>query len=174
MTNWKWRIALSVANLLLALGMSPGFYHGHLARSPNLYFAVHCLDLVPRVVVNLPDRYAMNHGFLPIAGRRGMFYLFWEYNLILFLFWWWVGWKIDLRNTTRDCGRAWTIAEFVFGLTLSLVLLLQSGNQPPRGPYPQAVEWVRMGWGVVLLCYSLLCLRRAWVLRRRTAGAATG
>ncbi len=77
-----------------------------------------------------------------------MFYLFWEYNLILFLFWWWVSWKIDLRNASRDCGRAWTIAEFIFGLTLSLVLLLQSGNQNPRGPYPQAVEWVRMGWAL--------------------------
>ncbi len=73
MTNWKWRIALSVANLLLALGMSPGFYHGHLARSPNLYFAVHCLDLVPRVVVNLPDRMRCTTAFYLSREVAGCF-----------------------------------------------------------------------------------------------------
>jgi hypothetical protein len=163
---WKWRIILSVTSVLLTIGMSPWFYHGLLANSPNLYFVLNSLNTIPGQLLNMTFQYQLPH----LYWTKGYWprFLFWEYELMVFLFWWWVGWKVDLKAAARDLGRAWTIAEAVVGLGLSL-LLFHRRTMGRSYPYPDADHWVVSGWSVFLLCYSLLRLAQLRATSRRLA-----
>ena len=139
--------------------LSPQAFHGEPAHSSGLYLLVRCLDPVPRVVVT--DIFRLN---LHVAmGHHWLTTLFWEYILVMFLFWWWVGWKIDLKTASRGSGPTWTLAEFAVGLTLALMLFFE-----PRIEHGQGFGLASMVWGVALLCYSLLQLRRGITLMRST------
>jgi len=92
--------------------------------------------------------------------------MFWEYQLLVFLFWWWVGWKIDMKTQSPDCSRKWTIVEIILGLACSLVTFqLRAGERLP--PYPDAGPWLAIAWSVILLSYSLICLSQLWAMRRQ-------
>jgi hypothetical protein len=166
MKAWKWRIALSVADTLLSLGLSPQFYHGLLAHSFLFYYFVRSLNLVPSVFVELTHLYSTYHVILGWLGPW-TFYLLWESQFMNFLFWWWVGWKIDLKAASRDCGMGWTLADVILGFTLSLMVLLTFHSNDHL-----AIQAARIGWGVALFCYSLFRLRRLWAILRST-GALT-
>ena len=163
---WKWRIILSVASVLLTIGMSPWFYYGLLANSPNLNFLVDSLNTIPREFLNMTFEKQLPH----LYWTKGYWprFLFWEYQLMVFSFWWCVGWKLDLKAEERDLGRAWTIAEAVVGLALSL-LLFHRRTMGRAYPYPDADHWVVFGWSVFLFCYSLLRLARLRTTSRRLA-----
>ena len=154
MKAWKWRIVLSVADTLLSLGLSPQFYHGLLAHSFMFYFLVRCLNLVPSVFVGVTGIWRSYHIILGSPGSW-TFYLFWNSQFLNFLFWWWVGWKIDLKVASRDCARGWTLAEVILGFMLSLMVLLSF-----HAGEPVAMQAARIGWGVALFCYSLFLLPR--------------
>lgn len=152
---WKWRIILPVTIVILTIGMSPWFYHGLLANSPDLHFVLNSLNTIPRQVLNMTFQSQLPH----LYWTRGYWprFLFWEYQLMVFSFWWWIGWKFDLKAKARDLGRSWTIAEAVVVLALSL-LLFHRRTMGRAYPYPDADHWVVVGWSVFLFCYSILRL----------------
>lgn len=166
----KWRIVLSVADTLLSLGLSPQFYHGLLAVSFTVLYLVRCLNLVPAAFVGVTGIWRTYHVVLGGRGGGWLFYFFWNSQFLNFLFWWWIGWKIDLRVASRDCGRAWTLAEAIVGFTLSLMVLLEfravghfampRGRMMMTGEY--AVQAARIGWALALFCYFAFRLRRVW------------
>jgi hypothetical protein len=160
MKTWTWRIVLSAANALLGFALSPQSFHGAFAFSPGLYFLVSGLDLVPRDFTNMVGTYQINHHLLWGYWVR---FLFWEYLLTVFLFWWWIGWKIDLKIARRSSGPIWTWAEFVLGVGLSLMLLFE-----PRAERVNVPGLMSIFWGVVLVCYSLLQLFRGIAMLRST------
>jgi hypothetical protein len=142
--------------------LSPSFLHGLFAYSPNLFFFVSCWNLVAEAIssmLSLHETLHWTHGHWPL-------FLFWQYELIAFLFWLWVGWKIDLRATSRDCGTACAITEIILGLALSIMMfVLRSRVLVP--PYRDAGPWVVMAWSLVILSYSLLRAWNLWVASRQ-------
>ncbi len=160
MKTWTWRIVLSAANALLVFALSPQSFHGAFAFSPGLYFLVNGLDLVPRDLANMVGTYQINHHLLWGYWVR---FLFWEYLLTVFLFWWWIGSKIDLKIARRSSGPIWTWAEFVLGVGLSLMLLFEA-----RAEHVNVPDLMSIVWGVVLVCYSLLQLFRGVAMLRST------
>ncbi len=160
MKRWTSRIVLSAANALLGFALSPQCFHGAFAFSPGLYFLVSGLDLVPRDFANMVGTYQINHHLLWGYWVR---FLFWEYLLMVFLFWWWIGWKIDLKIARRSSGPIWTWAEFVLGVGLSLMLLFE-----PRAERVNVPDLMSIVWGVVLVCYSLLQVSRGIAMLRST------
>ena len=166
MKTWKWRIVLSIADTLLSLGLSPQFYHGLLAHSFTFYFLVRCLNLVPSVFVGVTGIWRSYHIILGSLGSWA-FYLFWNSQFLNSLFWWWVGWKIDLKVASRDCGRGWMLAEVILAFTLSLMVLLSfhAGEH-------LAMRGARIGWGVALFCYSLFLLPRLRAMLRSSPANA--
>jgi len=163
---WKWRIILSVTIVLLTIGMSPWFYSGLLANSPNLHFVLNSLNTIPTQFLNMTFQNQLPH----LYWTRGYWprFLFWEYQLMVFTFWWWMGWKFDLKAAARNLGRAWTIAEAVVGFAISL-LLFHRRNMGRGYPYPDADHWVVFGWSVILFCYSLLRLGQLRTRSQRLA-----
>ena len=116
LSAWKWRIILPVAMVLLSIGLSPWFFNGLLAHSFNLFFVVMALNIVPGAIQGVTYQYQLPH----LYWTHGYWvrFMFWEYMLMVFLFWWWVGWKIDLKAASLDCSRTWTIVEIILGLAL--------------------------------------------------------
>ncbi len=168
MKNWKWRIVISVVSVLLSVGMSPWFYNGLLAHSSNLYFVVNVLDLVPRTFGDITAKYQIDHQLLYWTRGYWLRYLFWEYQLMVFLFWWWVGWKLDLKAASRDCGRAWMTAEAVLGLGLSIMVFEQRVVERIY-PYPDAGQWAMILWSMILFGYFLVRLSQLWAMTRQQA-----
>ncbi len=164
MSTFKWRIILSVGSVLLSIGMSPWFYNGLLADSPNLHFIVKTLNTIPDQFLAMTFTYQLPH----LYWTRGYWprFLFWEYQLLVFLFWWWVGWKLDLKAESRALGRTWTTTEAVVGLVLSLILF-QRRTVNHGYPYPDAYHWVLVGWSIFLFCYSLLRFAQLWTTSRQ-------
>lgn len=160
MKTWKWRIVLSVADTLLSLGLSPQFYHGLLAQSFVVYFLVRGLNLVPSAFVEVTHIYPAYHMILRSLGPW-TFYVFWNSQFVNFLFWWWVGWKIDLKVASRDCGLGWSLADVILGFTLTLMVLLtfHTGEHV-------AMHAARIGWALALFCCSLFRLPRVWAMLR--------
>ncbi|MFZ0335219.1 MAG: hypothetical protein WAN10_18840 [Candidatus Acidiferrales bacterium] len=166
MKTWTWRIVLAVVNVILSIGMSPWFFGGLLAHSVNLHFFVNCINVVPTFVSAMTATYQIDHHLLYWTHGYWVRYLFWEHQLLVFLFWWWAGWKIDLKMASRDCGRAWTIAEVAVALGLSLLLPLHRPYE--RGyPYVVAFRFVTLAWAVALFAYSLSGFLRLWGAQQR-------
>jgi hypothetical protein len=161
MKTWTWRIVLSAPNALLPFALSPQVFHGAFAFSPGLYFFVNSLDLVPRTLGNMVGTYQIHHHLL--HSTAGVQFIFWEYVLMVFLFWWWIGWKIDLKIAQRSSRAIWTWVDFVLGASLSLMLLFES-----RAEGVKVLGLMSIVWCVVLVCYSLLQLFRGIALLRPT------
>jgi hypothetical protein len=163
MKTWAWRILLSAANVLMAAATSPQVFHGAFAYNPGFYFHVNSLDLVPRALVNLTFVHQMNHHLFWPKGYW-IQSVFWEYLLLVFLFWWWVGSNIDRRISLRRSGPTWTWVEFTLALGLSLMLFFES-----RTGHSQAFGLISIAWGIVLMGYSLLQLFRGIAILRSPA-----
>lgn len=168
MKTWTWRILLAVVNVMLVLSLSPAFFRGLLAHSMSLYLILNCLNVVPFTVFNTIASYQISHHFLYWTHGYWARFLFWEMQAFIFLFWFWVGWKIDLRVASRDAAPAWGIVEAVLGLALSLVLLL-TRPIPPAPGYAGVFRWVVMLWAVALFAYALFSFTRLWRAPRQRA-----
>ena|ERR1700722_11248636 len=163
---WKWRIVLSLTSVFLTIGMSPWFYGGLLADKPNLYFVVNSLNTIPRQLADMTFEKQLPH----LYWTRGYWvrFLFWEYQLMVFSFWWWVGWKIDRKQESLDSGTAWTVAEAILGSVLSFVLF-QRRTMGRAYPYPDADHWVVLAWSLFLACYSFWLIAQVWTTSRQPA-----
>jgi hypothetical protein len=179
MRRWKWRIALSAGNLLLAIGMSAiglrewaidsAHHVGGIGYEPTAQWLSYCINAPPFAFTNLLLNFAMGHHLLPSGwwDVHCFHFVRYEYYVALFLLWWWIGWKIDMKLAARESGRSWTIAESSIGLVLSLMLLFVGSMDVGNDYGIHAVAWSMVGWGTVLMYYFLVYL---WPMRlRRTA-----
>lgn len=155
---------LPFAIVLLSIGVSPLYFNGVLAHSFHLFFAAAALNVVPATIFNVT--YPWQRSLLYWIRSYWVRFGFWEYQFMVFLFWWWVGWKIDLKTASRDCSRNWTFAEIILGLACSLMTFqLRAGEQIPA--CPNAIPRIAITWSVILLSYSLLRLSQLWATRHQ-------
>ncbi len=168
MKTWIWRIVLPAANALVLFALSPQSLHEAFASSAGLYFLISSLELVPRDLVNLMGTYQINHHWWHLTAGYWVGWIFWEYLLMVSLFWWWIGWMIDRTIARRSSGLMETWVGFVLGVGLSLMLFLE-----PRSERVNVSGLMSIVWGIVLVCYSLLQLVRGIAMLRSTR-AATG
>jgi hypothetical protein len=153
--SWKWRIILPVAIVLLSIGLSPFYFQGILAHSFSLFFVSTALNIVPATVFN--GSYPWQQAFLRWMSSYWKRFGFWEYQFLVFLFWLWVGWKIDLKVASRDCARTWTIAEIILALACSLMAFqFRAGVQLPS--CPNAIPRIAIAWSVILVSYAVFRL----------------
>jgi hypothetical protein len=127
---------------------------------------VESLNAVPAQLLSLTYQSQLPH----LHWTRGYWvrFFFWEYQLMVFSFWWWVGWKFDLQAEGHDWGRAGTIAEAVAGIVLSIVLF-EHRTVLRVYPYRDAEQWVVVGWSILLSGYFLMRLARLWITSRQPA-----
>jgi hypothetical protein len=163
MKTWIWRIVLPFANALLLFALSPQSLHGAFASSAGLYFLVSSLELVPRDLVNLMGTYQINHHWLHSTAGYWASCVFWEYVLMVSLFWWWIGWMIDRKIARRSSGLIATWVGFVLAVGFSLMLFFE-----PRAERVNVPSLMSIVWGLVLVCYSLLQLFRGIAMLRST------
>jgi hypothetical protein len=161
MKTWTWRVVLPVLMVILSIGLSPWFFHGLLAHSLGLYLFVNCVNAVPFTVFNTIALYQMRHHVLIWGHRYWARSLFWEIQALVFLFWFWVGWKIDLRLAWRDSAPASALVEAVLALALSLLLFLQRPIPPAPG-YAALYRSIVMLWAVALLAFAIFRAARLW------------
>jgi len=182
MERWKWRLVLSIGNLILALGMSAlgarewaadliahpqYFYHGNLYYSPTAQWLSYCLNAPSFYVVNLFGSFAMRHHLLPPGwfGAYCFYFVHYEYYLALFLLWWWIGWEIDMSLDSLRRHTPFTVPGAVFGIVLSIGLLFQ-GIASLRSPEViHAIAASMVVWGIGLMCcfaFLLWRTKRGW------------
>jgi hypothetical protein len=136
--HYRWSIIFSVSNLLLAMFLfslgqrefksltrSPGaFYEGSGGYIPTAEEISYCLNM-PSLAATAPLRnWLMGHIVV-----RGCWVTYGdvEYGIAVFVFWWWVGSKLDRLQVARVSPhpgfRFGKLVGRIFGFVLSLVLL---------------------------------------------------
>jgi hypothetical protein len=186
MKRWKWRFVLSIVNLIVALGMSAlgarewaadlivhpqYFYHGNLYYSPIAQWLSYCLNAPSFYVVNLFGSFAMRYHLLPPGwfGIYCFYFVRYEYFLALFLFWWWVGWSVDMGLASHERGTSWTaLVEALCGIVLSIALLSQGISDLRNSAVIYAIAVSRVVWGLCLLCYFVRLLWSTWSVGPQT------
>jgi hypothetical protein len=189
MKTWKWRIGLSVVNLLLAIGMSAlgagqweadgrlhpeYFYHGNLYYCPTAQWLSYCLNAPSLAVVNVIGDFTIRYHLLPqsLLGAYLFYFVRPEFYVAIFLFWAWAGWHVDVGLPSRDCHTRWATAlEVLIGILLSITLLYQGIPGLLRQGVMHAIPASMVLWGIVLLLYSVGGIRR--MSARRTDGSPT-
>lgn len=165
MKTWACRIVLPVVMVILSMGMSPWFFGGFLAHSLGLYLVVNCLNVVPFTLFNTIAPFQINHQLFYSGHSYWARSFFWEIQVLVFLFWFWVGWRIDHRLASRDSAPASAIVEAVLAVALALFLFL---NHPaPLAPgYAEIYRWIVRLWVLALLLFAILRVSRLWSTQR--------
>jgi len=177
MKPYKWRAILSVANLVLALALSaiglreyrlfrqtnPGAFHEvNLAYLPSAQLVMYSVDAPAFVVNNLIGRGLARTRLWECEWIRGswFFRVSRSFYLLVFLFWWLVGWTIDSQVRAGISRQGIGIPGDVAGVLLSLGLLYVGFEFLYRYDYPSAVipgqrvlPIATLVWGAVLLFY---------------------
>jgi hypothetical protein len=173
MRRWKWRIVLAAVNLLLAIGMSavgmreyaadhqlhPGyFYHGNRYYVPTAQWISYCLNAPAHLVANMFDDFAMRYHLMPSRwfGVWCFYFVHYEFYAAVFLFWWWMGWKVDAKMVSQNCSASWGIAESLVGLCVAVLLLFYGSVYVWRTDTIRSVAGATVVWGGVLMWYFLL------------------
>ena len=167
MKTYKWRIVLSIGNVLLAVGMSAvgvhqytvdhrlhpeAFYHGNLYYVPAAQWWNYCLNAPSQAVVGLAHYYVLPSGW---SGFWVFYFVPYEYYVAVFLLWWWIGWRIDTRASFSRIKVAWGIVELLACLALSAPLIFYGNDGLQRGYAIPGVARSEIAWGLGLLAYSL-------------------
>ncbi len=186
MSKWKWRIALSVGSLALAVGMSavgakqanddrrlhPGyFYHGNLAYSPTAQWLSYRVNAPAFAITNLLRNFALAHGLVPTRWLDAHCFYFvpGEYYFLLFLLWLWIGWKFDMRLSGKSQSVISATVESLIGGIVALVLLYEAGAGLQNSFAIRGVA-ISMGiWGALLLLYFVSGAMKAESPARFTA-----
>jgi hypothetical protein len=176
MKHYRWRIILSVSNLLLAgllfslgqhefksLARSPGaFYEGAVGYVPTAQQVSYCWN-TPSLVLTAPLRNRLT-GHVVLFGSW-VTYGDIEYGIAVFLFWWLVGLELDWvrANRVSQWSRLIKMVGYVLGVGFSL-LLLYAGASGLAGTFsgPHAIVVSMLLWGLILLYYFGRKLKGTW------------
>ncbi len=182
MRKWKWRIALSVGNLLLAIAMSaiglrqyekfhathPGaFYEGNIGYVPGVQLASYCINLIPFVTANALSNFAVTQhlpGVNWLESHSLFYFVYPQYYAALFLFWWLVGWRADTKSASRNTARLRNTLASSLGAMLSLALIGLGSFNAWNDKFIRAIAWSMILWGALLFYYFLV---RSWPRRAR-------
>jgi len=168
-----WRIILSTANLLGAMIQSVlglreyDAFRRQLVHSdaifpyiPPAQLISYCINAPSFVFTNLLGNLPVWRAFWAGKGLAGYWFhhVSITFYLALFLFWWWVGWRVDVKPRLRNRSALAGVLGYGFGASLSLALtyvgidiLRATGFASDSGGRPIAISIVL--WGVGLLCY---------------------
>ena len=173
MRTFKWRIILSLASLFVAVGLSalglqeyeafrqsqPGaVYHGHHAYLPTAQLISYSMNAPVFLLTNLL-------GTVPAwrllwRGKSYFYYVSAEFYVLLSLFWWWIGWRLDVKSKPDRERSLTAVVGYLSGALIALALLCSGIYLFTRFEFPS--EWVPGGraiplslllWGTALLCY---------------------
>lgn len=176
MKTFKWRLILSTLNLgsaisLSALGMQQyqtfrrlhpfAFYEGTFVYIPPSQLVSDCLNAPAFVLANLLGNIRAWKYFWAGSALGGT--VFHDVNVtfyaLLFVFWWWIGWRIDIKS--RHSSLTVLAALFWVASALLSLILAYAGTQILRtsqlltgGVSGQRFIAISMlGWGIGLFCY---------------------
>jgi hypothetical protein len=182
MKSYKWRIVLSLVNLVAAIGLS--------ALGPREYETfrrahTHSDATVPYIPTAQLVSYCMNTPSFVLSnllGNVGAWRMFWEerwlggywfqhvsvtFFLFVLLFWWWVGWRVDAQprpiDRTELAARLGWLTGAIGALVLCFISVgLLRERLPALYAYQDSVIVISMLlWGLALVCYFSLMLFRA-------------
>jgi hypothetical protein len=138
LATFKWRIALSLSNVLIAivlfrLGVNEArrysFPHANLAPEyvPTAQRISYSMNLPPFVARNLTGnllvrRYRVATGVWDRWVTSSRYHEGANYYVLVFLFWWWIGGQIDRRGNPRHVARPIDILGYSLGMLSSLAL----------------------------------------------------
>lgn len=186
MRAFKWRLLLSVANVLLALGMSAlglheyetdhrthpeYFYHGNVYYVPPAQIVSYCLNVPALVASNLFRNFGIKHVSAEsrLFVAQSFFHVYTGYYLAVLFFWWYVGWWLDVKLSPANIPRVLRELGWGLGALVSLALAYY-GFAFRRGDWvPRVIPLSVMAWGVGLACYFV-----GRMLRVRSADRADG
>jgi hypothetical protein len=183
--RFKWRIILSLTNLLAALAQSAlglneaeAFLKANpphdnvLPYIPIAQLISYSLNAPALVVTNLVGRVPAWRAFWRGQWLGG--YCFYDvstsFYVALFLLWWWVGWRLDMKSKQSDKKRMVAILGDSLGVLLSLMLLYIAADllltELPSlrfagGP---AIPISVLIWGIGLLTYFSVAITRAEIV----------
>ncbi len=165
MKKFRWRICLPVFNLLLAIGMSVvGLHqyekvqhrfqgHGRGSYVPPAQLTVDSLNIVPFFLSNfLHNRFLWWRSFW---DREWFYGVSADFFVLLFLFWFWVGWQLDVppsltsNNYLDWLAAALSLTLFGFGVYLCDEVL----SKPDSMPFEKAFSVSALLWGLASSCF---------------------
>jgi hypothetical protein len=174
MKTAKWRLLLSTSSLALAAilfevglvqegkmhGNHPDYFHeGYYVYTPPTLIASYTLN-APSLVFS-----QLVHNFLTrrVGWTESWFpYGEVEYYIIVFAFWWLVGWRIDARGSPRNLSSFLRVLVCLVGAAFAM-LLLYGGVVSRREEYGTRLSPVSMAlWGLALFAYFGATLVRYW------------
>jgi hypothetical protein len=136
--------------------ISPGYV-------PKPEVVSYCMNLPPFVARNLVGNLIVRRSAVTSAIWDRWFHSDYfregaNYYVLVFLFWWWIGWRIDIRGRPPRRSRAIDTSSYLLGLFLALALLyvgIDTFRDLPSlrfagGP---AMPVCALIWGVGLLYY---------------------
>jgi hypothetical protein len=181
LTQFRWRIFLSLFNVLLAAGLfaaglaetkqsnyphanpNPGYI-------PRAQIASYCMNIPPFVLRNLVTNFIVRKWPSASALWDKWFesYRYHEgadYYFLVFLFWWWIGWRLDIKEIPRRSGGWVPIVGFSLGVILSLTILYVAwaslaDTARLRFAGGLIIPVATLVWGLGLFCYFATALLR--------------
>jgi hypothetical protein len=180
MKRFKWRILLSLSNVLLAIGLSVlgvreyetfsgsregAFYHGHHVYLPAAQLISYCMNAPAFLLENLLGRFQL---WSSVWGNGWWFYyVSHDFYFLVFLFWWCIGWHFDIKRSLTSQKTVIKISGYILAASFLGFLLFTGARIFWTTQFPN--EWYVGGrtiafsmllWGVGLLAYLVASLLR--------------
>lgn len=180
----KWRIILSTLNLASAILLSVlgarqdqafrqmhpfAHYEGNFVYIPPAQVVSGCVNAPAFVSSNLLGNIRGWRSFPAERALDGAAFgdVDVTYYVLLFVSWWWIGWRIDLRerhNSRTTLAALCWLAGGVLALTLAYagahILHISESSSSVSGQ--RAISISMFCWGLVLSCYCGRMLSRFW------------
>lgn len=181
MKSYKWRIVLSLVNLVAAIGLS--------ALGPREYEAfrrahAHSDAIAPYIPTAQLISYCVNAPSFVLSNLLGnvrAWRMFWKerwlgaywfqnvsvtYYVFLLLFWWLVGWRLDVQSRPKERkGLAAVLGWLVSALAAVALLYVSVGllrtDIPAQVAGGAVIPIAMLIWGLALFCYFSVLLFRS-------------
>jgi hypothetical protein len=185
MMTVKWRIILSTLNLASAILLSVlgarqdqafsqmhpfARYEGNFVYIPPAQVVSGCVNAPAFVFSNLLGNIRGWRSFRAERALGGAAFgdVDVTYYVLLFVFWWWIGWRIDLRarhNSRTTLAALFWLAGSLLALTLAyagahILHISESSSSSVSGQ--RAISISMFCWGLILSCYCGRMLSRFW------------
>jgi hypothetical protein len=174
MRRFRWRWVLSFSNVVLAVILwQIGFQEEQSVHDlhPGMFYDGNASHVLPALAVS----YSLNAPSLVLStffnnlltrwfgwDERWFHYGMVEYYLTAFVFWWWVGSKLDKKQGLGRRARFMAVAVSLLGAFCAIVLMYY-GVTVSRNVYGPLVPISMVLWGLGLLVYfgkELVAIRR--------------